>query len=161
MVATNLAVDGSGLLPLGRAVLGCGLSLWLGGGLALLRGTRALFATAPSRREAGVYSGAVLASFRVWQALAIVLCAVGALFGTRGAALHLGTAAAAAFLTSVPLDASLRALRARIGGSTEGLPADDPRRRTWGQLHAASVLLLLGQTGAAGLGLWLLLLGAR
>ena len=158
MLATNAAVDGSGLLPLGRAVLGCGLSLWLGGGLALLRGTRALFATAPTRREAGVYSGAVLASFRAWQALAIGLCALGALFGASGAALLLGASAACAFLASLPLDASLRSLRARIGGSTEGLPLDDPRRRTWGLLHAASVLLLLGQTGAAGLGLWLLLL---
>ena len=161
MLAALGQIDPAGFLALGRAFLGCGLALWLGGGLSLLRATRALFTVAPSRREGGHSSGAILASFRAWQVLAIALCALGAICGARGAGLQLGVASAAAFLIALPVDASLRALRARIGGSTEELAPDDPRRKRWGRLHAASVLLLLGQTGAAGLGLWLLLLRGR
>ena len=161
VLATNLTLDAAGLAPLARALLGSGLSLWLGGGLALLRGTSALFAAAPTRREGGVYSGALLASFRAWQALAVVLCGLGALLGARGAGLLFAAAAALALVASLPADAALRKLRAQIGGTTEGLPAGDPRRKTWGRLHGLSVLLLLAQVSAAGVGLWLLLLRGR
>jgi hypothetical protein len=161
MLAAMGRLDASGLVPLGRAFLGLGLALWLGGGLAALRSTRAIFALAPSRREGGVYSGAVLGSLRAWQAAGVALVTVGAVLGVRGAGLKLGILAAAGFLASLPVDAAVRELRSRIGGSTDGLAQDDPRRKRWGRLHGASVLLLLAQALAAGLGLWLLLLRGR
>jgi hypothetical protein len=51
------------------------------------------------------------------------------------------------------LDARIRAFRDQLGGSIEGLDALDPRRKRWGALHGASVLLLLAQIACAGAGL--------
>jgi len=64
-------------------------------------------------------------------------------------------ASAAASLTLVQafLDARIRAFRDQLGGSLEGLDALDPRRKRWGALHGASVLLLLAQIACAGAGL--------
>ena len=48
---------------MGPALRTLGLSLWFGGGLAVLFGTRALFAVAGTRRQGGLFSGALLQSF--------------------------------------------------------------------------------------------------
>lgn len=128
------------------------LALWFGGGLAVLLGTRSIFRSAADRRQGGIFSGAVLASFLSLRWVAVALTAIACAFARPSPALW---AAAAAVLTIVhaPLDLRIRALREQLGGSTEGLAADDPRRKRWGALHGASVLLLLAQIacGAAGL----------
>ena len=39
------------------------LAIWVGGGLRRVSGTRSIFRAAETRRQGGVFSGAVLASF--------------------------------------------------------------------------------------------------
>ena len=127
-------------------------AIWLGGGLAVVLATRSIFAAAESRRQGGFFSGAVLESFgRLrWAALALTLLA--SLF-QRGPPILWAAAATVLTLVHVAVDRRIRAFRDELGGSTEGLAADDPRRKRWGALHAASVLLLLAQIACAGAGL--------
>ena len=138
---------------MGPILLRFALSIWFGGGLAVVFGTRAIFRAAETRKQGGIFSGAVLASFfRLrWTAVALTLVAW---FFTRSWPTYCATAAAGFTAAQAPLDARIRRFRDQIGGSTEGLAADDPRRKRWGALHAISVLLLLAQIicGAAGLG---------
>jgi hypothetical protein len=137
---------------MGSILLRFALAMWLGGGLAVLFGTRAIFGAAESRRQGGLFSGAVLASFFRLRWAAAALTAVAWLF-VRGAPTYWATAAALLTLVHAPLDARIRAFREALGGSTEGLAADDPKRRRWGALHGTSVLLLLAQILCAGAGL--------
>lgn len=137
---------------IGLILLRFALAVWLGGGLCVLLGTRSIFQVAQTRALGGLFSGAVLASFSRLRWAAVALTVVGwLLLGTTPAL----WAATAAVLTIVqaPLDANIRALRARLGGSTEALASDDPLRKRWGALHGASVLLLLGQIACAAAGL--------
>lgn len=128
------------------------LALWFGGGLAVLFGTRSIFRAAETRRQGGLFSGAILASFlRLrWAALALTAAAWPL---ARPSPIWWATAAAALTLAQAPLDSRIRALREQLGGSTEGLAAGDPRRKRWGALHGASVLLLLAQIGCGAGGL--------
>ena len=121
------------------------LAIWLGGGLAVLYGTRGIFAVASTRREAGVFAAAVLRSFRWLQLAALLLWFIS----VRAA--HIASAAAALFtILEFPVDAGLHRMR--------DLDPADPRRKSFGPLHGVSVLLLVGQVLAAAAGL---LLGAQ
>lgn len=137
---------------MGVILLRFALAVWAGGGLAVLLGTRSIFRAAATRREGGLFSGAVLSSFLGLRWAAVALTAIAWLF-PRGPALWWGTAAALLTAAHAPLDARVRALREELGGSTEGLQASDPRRKRWGALHGASVLLLLAQIACAAVGL--------
>jgi hypothetical protein len=128
------------------------LAIWVGGGVAVLLATRSIFRVAETRRQGGLFSGAVLGSFFELRWAAVALTAAGWAL-SRMPALWWATAAAALTIVQAPLDARIRALRVQLGGSAEGLDASDPRRKRWGALHGASVLLLLGQIACAAVGL--------
>lgn len=137
---------------MGLILLRFALALWFGGGLAVVLGTRAIFGAAETRRQGGHFSGAVLESFFPLRWAAVALTAIAWLW-PRSAPTFWATAAALLTVLHGPLDARVRRLREELGGSTEGLGEGDPRRKRWGALHGASVLMLLGQLacGAAGL----------
>lgn len=137
---------------MGPILLRFALAIWFGGGLATISATRSIFAAAETRKLGGLLAGAVLASFFWLRWVAAALTAASWLF-VRGAPLWWGTAAAVLTCVHAALDARIRAFRDQIGGSTEGLAADDPRRKRWGALHAGSVLLLIAQVVCAGAGL--------
>jgi hypothetical protein len=128
------------------------LAIWAGGGLAVVLGTRSIFRAAETRSQGGLFSGAVLGSFFRLRWAAVALTAAAWAF-PRTPALGWATAAAALTIVHAPLDGRIRALREQLGGSTEGLDAADPRRKRWGALHGASVLLLLAQIACAAVGL--------
>jgi hypothetical protein len=128
-------------------------AVWLGGGLAVLSSTRAVFARLPTRREAGDVSGAILERFSSQQVAAAALFGISVLLGGPNASTYFGAGATLLLLVSLPVDQKIRKLRAELGGSTEGLAADDPRRKQFGALHGVSVLLLLGQIVCAGVAL--------
>jgi hypothetical protein len=128
------------------------LAVWAGGGLTVVLGTRSIFRAASSRREGGLFSGAVLSAFSGLRWAAVALTAIAWLF-PRLPALWWASAAALLTVAHAPLDARIRALRGELGGSTEGLQPSDPRRKRWGALHGASVLLLLAQIACAAVGL--------
>ena len=136
---------------MGPALRTLGLSIWFGGGIAVLFGTRAVFAAAGSRKQGGLFSGALLRSFD-WLRLP-ALCAICAavLLGPHKAGV--AVLLANLYVAGVLVDLRLRRLRDALGGSTEGLEAGDPRRKRFGALHGVSVLLLLAQIAAAGFGL--------
>lgn len=129
------------------------LSLWFGGGLSMLYGTRAIFAVADTRRQAGLFSGAILASYRLLQGAAVVLFAGAALAGLDRGQRIAGAVLVLFTLVGFFVDYRLRLLRREIGGSTEGLEAGDPRRKRFGALHGVSVLLLVAQVALAGIAL--------
>lgn len=137
---------------MGAILLRFALSLWLGGGLAVLLGTRAIFRAAETRKQGGLFSGAVLASFFGLRWIAVALTVAGWLF-VRAWPSYWAAAAAVLTLAQAPVDASIRRFRDELGGSTEGLGPDDPRRKRWGALHGASVSLLLAQVACAAIGL--------
>src|SRR3954468_16703065 len=112
-------------LPCYRAQMGLillrfALAIWFGGGLAVLFGTRAIFRVVETRKQGGIFSGAVLASFFGLRWAAVALTAV-AWFFLRAGPTYGATPAAAFTLAQAPLDASIRRFRDQIGGSTEGL----------------------------------------
>jgi len=151
------------------------LAIWFGGGLAVLLSTRAIFGAAATRAQGGLFSGAALASFLRLRWVAVALTAIPWLIGLGALLVYEANeppewkssrfsvdayailAAAAAVLTAIQasLDRRIRSLREQLGGSTEGLAPEDPRRKRWGALHGASVLLLLAQIGCGAAGLWL------
>ena len=137
---------------MGLIFLRFALALWVGGGLAVVFGTRSIFRAAETRRQGGLFSGAVLGSFAKLRWAAVALTAIAWPL-SRSAPLYWATAAAVLTLAHAPLDARIRALREQLGGSTEGLAADDPRRKRWGALHGASIVLLLAQIASAAVGL--------
>jgi hypothetical protein len=128
------------------------LAIWVGGGLLAVFGTRSIFRAAETRRQGGLFSGAVLASFSRLRWAAVALTAIAWVL-SRSSGLGWATAAAVLTVAHAPLDRRIRALRDQLGGSAEGLEASDPRRKRWGALHGASVLLLLAQIAAAAVGL--------
>lgn len=138
---------------MGPVLLRFALAIWFGGGLAVLFGTRAIFRVAQTRKQGGIFSGAVLSAFFGLRWAAVALTAIGWWF-LRAWPTYWATAAAAVTIAHAPLDASIRRFRDQIGGSTEGLAPDDPRRKRWGALHAASVLLLLAQIACGAIGLF-------
>lgn len=140
-------------LALGLRSLAFGI--WFGGGLAMLLATRAIFARAGSRALAGTISGEALLRFQVLRGFAAVLLGGSALFGARSLSTVLGLGCILFQLASSPVDTRLRKLRNEIGGSTEGLAEDDPRRKQFGLLHGISVLLLLAQIALAAVALLL------
>ena len=137
---------------MGLILLRFALALWFGGGLATLFATRSIFAVAETRGQGGRFSGAVLSSFSWLRWAAVAMTAAAWLF-VRGAPIWWASAATLLTLVHALLDARIRAFRAQLGGSIEGLDALDPRRKRWGALHGASVLLLLAQIACAGVGL--------
>jgi hypothetical protein len=128
------------------------LAIWAGGGLSVALGTRSIFRAAETRRQGGLFSGAVLGRFLELRWAAVALTVVAWAF-QRTPGLWWATAAAALTLAQAPLDARIRALREQLGGSTEGLDRSDPRRKRWGALHGASVLILFAQIACAAAGL--------
>ena len=118
------------------------LALWLGGGLAVPYGTRAIFAAARTRQEAGLFAGAVLRGYHWLQLAALLLW-----FASLGAARLPSAAAALCTVLSFPVDARLHRMR--------DLEPADPRRKGFGPLHGLSVLLLIAQVLAAAAGLLL------
>ncbi len=138
---------------MGPVLLRFALSIWFGGGLAVLFATRAIFRAAETRRQGGIFSGAVLASFFGLRWAAVALTVVGWLF-VRAWPTYWATAAAIFTIAHAPLDAGIRRFRDQIGGSTEGLAPDDPRRKRWGALHGVSVLLLMAQITCGAIGLF-------
>ena len=116
------------------------LAIWLGGGLAVLYGTRGIFSAAESPEQAGHFAGAVLRSFRFLQLAALV-----AWFVSLRAAHVASTLAALFTVVAFPVDARLHRMRA--------FDPTDPRRKSFGPLHGVSVLLLIGQVVAAAVGL--------
>ena len=139
-------------LAMNAILLRFALAIWVGGGLAVLLGTRSIFRAAETRGQGGLFSGAVLRSFFELRWAAVALTAAAWAF-SRTPALWWASAAAALTIVQAPLDARIRALREQLGGSTEGLDASDPRRKRWGALHGGSVLLLLAQIACAAAGL--------
>ena len=121
------------------------LSIWFGGGLAMLYATRALFSAASTREEAGHFAGSILRSFRFLQVAAIALWFAASFFKPFGYMRLFATLSALFTAASLPIDARLHQLRA--------LPRDDPRRKPFGPLHGVSVLLLVAQVICAGAGL--------
>ena len=144
------------MLQLAISLRTLALALWFGGGLALLTGARAIFRVADSRKQGGLFSGAVLQSFFKLRLGGVGLALASFALGARGLPSWLALAACVFTLAALPLDRSLVKLRDELGGSTEGLPAGDPRRKRFGALHGVSVLLLLAQVLCAGAGLALL-----
>jgi hypothetical protein len=138
---------------MGLILLRFALAVWFGGGLATLFATRSIFAVAETRQQGGRFSGAVLSSFLWLRWAAAALTAAAAWLIVRGAPIWWASAAALLTLVHALLDARIRAFRDQLGGSIEGLDALDPRRKRWGALHGASVLLLLAQIACAGAGL--------
>ncbi len=136
---------------MGSSLQGLALSLWFGGGLATLYGTRAIFAVADNRKQAGIFSGAILAAYRLLQGAAVVLFVAAAFAGLRRGERIAGGVLVLFTVTGFLVDSRLRRLRREIGGSTEGLDAADPRRKRWGALHGISVLLLVAQVALAGI----------
>jgi hypothetical protein len=127
------------------------LAFWFGGGIGAMLATTAIFRTARSRRDAGDLSGAVLRAAAIWRLAAAVPFLLTAA-APRGPGFWLGLAALVFAGTEWLVDARVRALRAELGGSTEGLAEGDPRRRRFGALHGVSVLLLLSHVLCAGAG---------
>jgi hypothetical protein len=137
---------------MGLILLRFALALWFGGGLATLFATRSIFAVAETRDQGGRFSGAVLSSFLRLRWAAVALTAIAWLF-VGGAPIWWASAAALLTLVQALLDARISAFRDQLGGSIGELDALDPRRKRWGALHGASVLLLLGQIACAVAGL--------
>jgi hypothetical protein len=137
---------------MGVILLRFALAIWVGGGLAVVLGTRSIFRAAATRREGGLFSGAVLGSFFHLRWAAVALTAIAWLLA-RTQASWWAVAAAVLTVLHAPLDGRVRSLREQLGGSTEGLDPADPRRKRWGALHGASVLLLLAQIACGAIGL--------
>lgn len=123
------------------------LSLWLGAAALFVSSVApAAFAVMPSRALAGALVGRVLpalfyAGIGVGVAVMTLEFAAGRpmLRGrSMSAAVVIVACAAAQFVIGSRIDR----LRQDIGGSLEGLAADDLRRVAFGRLHGASVALL-------------------
>jgi hypothetical protein len=110
----------------------------------------AAFAVLPTRALAGALVGRVLPAIFVGGLVAGTGAALlGGAGGTYGRP-RLGLAVVTAVLCAVAqfgVTPRIQRLRAEMGPNIEALDRTDPRRRAFGQLHGASVLLM----GAAGL----------
>lgn len=140
----------------GAAVWGAALlALWLGGVLLFAAVVApAAFAVLPTRALAGALVGRVLpVVFYSGMALGVVTVALAArsLSGVARRTAMVGGVAALVSTAAAQLvvGARIERLRAALGGALDALPAGDPRRAEFGQLHGLSVLLL----GAAAVAL--------
>ena len=121
------------------------VSCWIGAVLLFTTAVApAAFAALPSRALAGAVVGRVLpVLFLVGLLIGLVVLAVElangrrALFGSRllGATALALSCGFAQFVVAPRIDR----LRTSVGGSLEGLAADDARRGAFGRLHAFSV----------------------
>lgn len=126
--------------------------LWLGATLLFTAIVApAVFAVLPTRALAGLVVGRVLpVLFWSGALVGLVLAFVGDGW-RRVAALVLLAASLSAQLGVAP---RIERARAALGPSVEDVPADDPRRATFGRLHGISVLLLgVGMLGALAIAL--------
>ncbi|HEX6058679.1 MAG TPA: DUF4149 domain-containing protein [Gemmatimonadaceae bacterium] len=133
------------------------LSLWVGAGLLFVAVVApAAFAVLPTRTLAGLLVGRVLPVLFV---SGIVVGAVVAALAARGgpfAGWRIGgglVVAAACAVAHFWIGGRIARLRADLGGALESLPAGDPQRALFGQLHGLSVagLGLAGLAAAATL----------
>ncbi|HKG93459.1 MAG TPA: DUF4149 domain-containing protein [Gemmatimonadaceae bacterium] len=145
------------------------LAAWLGAALlAAAVVAPAAFAALPSRALAGAVVGRVLPVVFLSGAAVGALVAAGAVSaGGAGAAHGRWRAAAAAVLAlscalaQFAVAPRIERARAAIGASIDSVPADDPRRATFGRLHGLSVLCLGVGMLAAGTALGLSAAAAR
>jgi hypothetical protein len=123
------------------------LSLWLGAAALFVSSVApAAFAVMPSRALAGALVGRVLpALFYAGIGVGVAVMALEFAAGrpmlrgrSMSGAFVIVACAAAQFVIGTRIDR----LRQDIGGSLEGLAADDLRRVAFGRLHGASVALL-------------------
>lgn len=146
--------------PSGRRAANVGLliaaSAWLGAALlVVLVVAPAAFAALPTRMLAGQLVGTVLPPLFYTGLVVGVLIVAASLVthprgivtpGTVGGFVIALSCAGAQFVVAPRIDRA----RAAIGGPVESLSATDPRRVTFGRLHAASVLWLgVAMLGAA------------
>ena len=126
------------------------LAVWFGGGIATVLATSAVFARAETRKVAGDFAGAILLRTNALRAIAAIAFGVAALTGAKGAATWLGGACLMVQALAIPVDAATRKVRRDLGGNVDALPPQDRRRRRFGALHGAAMLLLLIQVLLSG-----------
>ena len=135
------------------------LTLWLGGGLAImLIGAPAAFAGSPDRSAAAGVVGIML---RRWHYLSLFLPAALLVFEWRHGFAHNArvlflVAAILLSVSQVAVDARIHSMRASSLTSISELAPTDPYRRHFGMLHGISSLLMLVQLVAAAGVLWTL-----
>jgi hypothetical protein len=133
-----------------RALAALGLALWLGGGLGVMLSTRAVFRNLRGQPLAGTIAAEMLRGLAALTALALVLLVLATALGLRGFAVAAWIAGALVFGASeLIVKRALHRMREEMGGSTEKVPAGDPRRKRFGALHGVSMLLLLVQLACA------------
>ena len=133
-------------MSVARALAALGLALWLGGGLGVMLSTRAVFRNLRGQPLAGRIAAEMLRGLSALTAIALVLLALATILGLRGFPVAAWIAGSLVFGASELLvKRALHALRDEMGGSTENVPAGDPRRKRFGALHGVSMLLLLVQ----------------
>ncbi|HVE82138.1 MAG TPA: DUF4149 domain-containing protein [Myxococcales bacterium] len=132
------------------------LALWVGGGAVIsFVVAPSVFRLASSRHQAGEIVGQILRRFDAYVMaagpLALVL-GVLEMAGTVGGARTLNLKLALvvsmvglALYSRFALTPEIRKLRDEMGDQLDQIPATDPRRRRFGQLHGFSVMCLLGE----------------
>ncbi len=131
-----------------------GFAQWLGGGIGTLLSTRAVFRHASGTPLAGQIAAEALRSLARLIWVSTLLLAGAAALGMRGRPLSAWLCALALFAAGeLVVTPTLRRMREAMGGSTENVPKEDPRRKRFGALHGVSMLLLLGQLVCAAAGL--------
>ena len=138
-----------------RPLLTVALSAWLGAGLLFAAVVApAAFRVLPSRALAGALAGAVLPVL-FWTGAAVGVAAMVLLRRPPARRWAFGLAVllvGASLGSQLVVGRAIARVRASAGSAFEALPTDDPRRVTFGRLHALSVLLLgTGMLSAAGL----------
>ena len=123
----------------------------------------AAFASLPTRSLAGAVVGRILPALFVAGMGVGVLLAVTSLVGHKalGRAVLGGALVMSCAISHLVVGAGISSLREVIGPSLDALSPDDPRRATFGQLHALSVAGLGVGTLAAVLALWLAVAAVR
>lgn len=155
----HLAASAAPMQPLATVVL---LALWLGAALLVTAVVApAAFAVLPSRALAGALVGRVLPPLFIGGAIVGVASAAfasGPAAGSHRRVRIVGGAVVALLCVAAQfgIGARIATLRLAIGPSIEAVAPDDPRRVSFGRLHALSVAAL----GAAMLGGGAALVGA-
>jgi hypothetical protein len=144
-----------------RFVSGLALALWLGGAVAFGSIVAPAAFAVLNTSDAASLVGEALRRFHLVTYVAGVAI-VGSLAGMalmgprpRGFAWRMGVAVlmlAATLASGLWVDRRIRAMREEIGVPVSALRYDDARRRTFGQLHGLSTLLM-GFTVAGGVAL--------
>jgi hypothetical protein len=133
-----------------QALRSLALAVWFGGGIATALATSAVFARAQTRKTAGDLAGAILLRTNTLRAFAALALGLAAVTGAQGMATWLGAGCLLLQVAAIPLDAATRKVRRELGGNVDSLAPDDPRRRRFGALHGAAMLLLLVQILLSG-----------